>query len=513
MSTWIPQVPVTLSLRRLFPSASFVGCADIQVREVSERSSDCRPNVLFAAIPGTHVDGIEYVNEAVERGASAVLVERPLPDVATPQCVLPNTRRAYAQLCAALAGHPSCRLKIAGVTGTNGKTTVTWLVRSIMRAAGHQAGLLGTIEYADGTATERANLTTPDSKTLSDQLSQMVQQGTEHAAIEISSHALDQDRTAGTLLDVAVVTNVTQDHFDYHHNYKAYLAAKSRILVHRKPGALTVLNADDRGSISLRDQLSAHANVLTIGLNQPADVTARILDQSLSGSRFVLSYGLDADQVEVSTWLVGRHNVLNCLAAAAVARHFDVSLADIAMGIESLNAVPGRMERVDCGQPYDVFIDYAHTDDALRRAIDQLRSLTDGRVLCVFGAGGDRDRSKRVLLAKAAAGADLPIVTSDNPRTEDPRKIIGDILVGFDSMAKPPYIEIDRAQAIRWALDHAQPADSVLVAGKGHECEQIIGTQYFPFDDREVIREALAQQALQLMQRERQHAEATAIRS
>ena len=505
MSTWIPQAPVTVSLRRLFPSASFVGCADIHVREVTERSNDCGPNVLFAAISGTNVDGIDFVNEAIERGVSSVLLERPLPDVSVPQCVLPNTRKAYAQLCAALAGHPSHRLKIAGVTGTNGKTTVTWLVRSIMRASGSQAGLLGTIEYDDGLLAERATLTTPDSKTLSHWLALMARRGTTHAAIEISSHALDQDRTAGTLLDAAVVTNITQDHFDYHRGYDAYRLSKSRILKQLKPGALVVLNADDPGSMSLRDQLSADANVVTIGLNQPADATATVLEQSLSGSRFRfdLAFGPDADQFEVSTSLVGRHNVLNCLAAAAVARHFGVPLTEIAAGIASLDSVPGRLQRVDCGQPFDVFVDYAHTDDALRRSVRQLRRLTDGRVLCVFGAGGDRDRSKRPLLAKAAAEADQSIVTSDNPRTEDPRKIISQILEGFDSAAEPPYVEVDRAQAICWALDHAEAGDCVLVAGKGHEVEQIIGRNRVPFDDREVIREALQEKAPHWTQRER----------
>ncbi len=501
MSMWIPKVPVTVSLRRLFPSASFVGCADIHVSDATERSTDCGPSALFAAIPGTHVDGINFVDDAIGRGAPALLVDRPLPNASVPQCIVSDVRSAFAQLCAALWGHPSRRLKIAGVTGTNGKTTVTWLIRSILQQVHERVGVLGTIEYHDGVNSVRAGLTTPDTKTMSRWLASMLCRDTTHAAIELSSHALSQGRTIGTQLDAAVVTNITQDHFDYHDGYDDYLAAKARVFEHCAAGSLVVLNADDPGSISLRDKAPDHVEIVTFGLNGPADISATILQETECGTRFEFAIG--SDIVSVWTPLAGRHNVSNSLAAAAIASHFGISATDIAAGIEALTAVPGRLERIDCGQPFDVFVDYAHTDDALQRCIEHLQQLAEKRVICVFGAGGDRDRSKRPLLGAAAAGADLAIVTSDNPRTEDPLAIIQDILEGFPETGAAPHVELDRYQAIRWALQQAEAGDIVLVAGKGHETEQIIGTQRHPFDDREVVRETLRELMAPQLQHQR----------
>ena len=501
MSMWIPDVPVTVSLRRLFPSASFVDCADIHVSDATERSSECGPSTLFAAIPGTYVDGIDFVGDAIDHRAPALMVNRPLPNATVPQCIVSDVRSAFGQLCAALWGYPSHRLKIAGVTGTNGKTTVTWLIRSILQQAHQRVGLLGTIEYHDGVNSARAGLTTPDTKTMSSWLASMLCRGTTHAAIELSSHALSQGRTIGTQLNAAVVTNVTQDHFDYHDGYDDYLAAKARVFEHCTAGSLVVLNADDPGSISLRDKAPNHVDIVTFGLNEPADISATILDETDRGTQFEFAIG--ADIVSVWTSLVGRHNVSNSLAAAAIASHFGISATDIAAGIEALTAVPGRLERIDCGQTFDVFVDYAHTDDALRRCIEHLQQLTDKRLICVFGAGGDRDRSKRPLLGAAAAGADLAVVTSDNPRTEEPLAIIQDILAGFPKSGDAPHVEPDRKQALRWALQQAEAGDIVLVAGKGHETEQIIGTQRHPFDDRDVVRETLRKLTAPKLQHQR----------
>jgi len=482
-------IRVPVSLRQLFPSSSFVGCADIRVSDATEHSGKCGPNMLFAAIPGTRCDGADFTAEAIERGAASLLVQRPVPGAPVPQCVVPNVRRAYAELCAALAGSPSRRLGIAGVTGTNGKTTVTWLIRSILQAAGKNAGLLGTIEYSDGFETAPSTMTTPDSKNLSQWLAAMVRRRTMHVAMELSSHALDQHRAAGTQLDVAVVTNVTRDHFDYHNDYDSYASSKARIFGHCKPAATVVINADDPGSSSLAARVSECLRVVTYGLEREADVSATILDESLTGSRFVLH--LDEADIPVTTALAGRHNVSNCLAAATAARSFGVTPAEIQTGLELLRCVPGRLERVNCRQPFHVFVDYAHTDDALAKCIHFLRTLTTGRVICVFGAGGDRDRTKRPLLGRAASQADLAVVTSDNPRTEEPGQIIRDILAGFDPAAPEPYVEPDRTEAIRWSLEQAEPGDCVLVAGKGHESEQIIGSRRIPFVDREVIQECL----------------------
>jgi len=491
MAQSLPKIRVPVSLRRLLPMSSFVGCADVRVSEATDNSCDCTAGVLFAAIPGSRCDGVRYVGEAAERGAAALLVERPLPGISLPQCVVRNVRPAYAELCAALHGNPTRQLGVVGVTGTNGKSTVCWLIRSILEAARRQTGLLGTIQYSDGLVTADSTLTTPDSRTLSEWLATMVRRRTTHVALELSSHALDQYRAAGTLLDAAVVTNVTQDHFDYHGDFDSYRASKRRIFDQVKPGGRIVLNADDPVAAGLCSHTESQNNIVTYGLETQADVSATILEQTGSESRFELS--ADGRSIEVCTALVGRHNVSNCLAAAAATLQFGISLNEIAAGIEALTVVPGRLERIDCGQPFSVHVDYAHTDDALRQSVRSLRELSSGRILCVFGAGGDRDRSKRPLLGRAAAEADLAIITSDNPRTEDSHQIIQDILGGFDETSPQPHVEVDRAAAIRWALDRAEPGDSVLVAGKGHEVEQIVGDERIPFDDRAVIREFLSQ--------------------
>jgi UDP-N-acetylmuramoyl-L-alanyl-D-glutamate--2,6-diaminopimelate ligase len=485
MSNWVPYVPVLVSLRRLFPSASFVGCADIQTSLATDNSSDCRPQMLFAVIRGQQADGLDYVDEAVQRGAMALLVDRPLAHVSLPQCVVPDVRRAYAELCSAMMAHPSRRLGLAAVTGTNGKTTIAWLIRSILQAAGHQTGLLGTIEYHDGVRSEPSTLTTPASHQLSSRLAGMLNAGTTHAAIELSSHALDQRRSAGTLLDVAILSNITQDHFDYHQTFEHYRRSKLRIFDYLKPAGLAVINLDDAGSRSCLDD--ATKRIMTYGLDQPADVTAYILKETPLGTDFRLMLGVDS--AVVHTRLVGRHNVSNCLAAATAANHLGVSLTDICRGIEALSVVPGRLERIEAGQPFQVYVDYAHTEQALRAAVQALKQVTPGRVICVFGAGGDRDRTKRPQLAKAAAAADLAVVTTDNPRSEDPELIIRDILTGFVDVA--PHVEVRRELAIGWALQQARPGDSVLIAGKGHETEQTTGDQCAHFDDREVARQYL----------------------
>jgi UDP-N-acetylmuramoyl-L-alanyl-D-glutamate--2,6-diaminopimelate ligase len=492
---WVPHVPVPVNLRRLFPRASFVGCGDIRATNATNRSDECRANSLFAVIRGTHADGHAYIHEALARGAAALLVDRPQADVSVPQCVVPDVRRAYAELCAALMAHPARHLGLAGVTGTNGKTTTTWLIRSILQAAGRQTGLLGTIEYHDGLQGEPSRLTTPDSAGLARRLAAMIAAKTTHAAMELSSHALDQHRTAGTLLDSAVITNITQDHFDYHQNFAAYRRSKLRILDYLKPAGLAIVNVDDAGSRSCLED--APKRVVTYGLDYPADITASIRTATLQGSQFLLTMG--ARNVLIESPLVGRHNVSNCLAAAAACAHFDIGLDMIARGISALRAVPGRLESVDAGQSFPVLVDYAHTEDALRNSIASLRPLTAGRILCVFGAGGDRDKLKRPLLGRAAAEADLPIVTSDNPRSEAPEAIVSDILDGFVGTGRQPYVEVDRERAIRWAIRHAGPGDCVLIAGKGHESEQIIGAERRHFDDREVALECLRNRFLPSM--------------
>jgi UDP-N-acetylmuramoyl-L-alanyl-D-glutamate--2,6-diaminopimelate ligase len=379
---------------------------------------------------------------------------------------------------------------VAGVTGTNGKTTVTWMLRSILQYAGFPAGVLGTVEYHDGVHSEPAPLTTPDSRTLSQWLARMAARGTMHAAIELSSHALHQHRAAGTLLRAGVVTNITRDHFDYHGDFDEYRRCKSHIAELVLPGGKLFLNRDDAGSWSLRELTTARCELATFGLSPEADVAGQILEASLMDTRFRFSLQ-GGRSYECRLSLVGRHNVSNALAAAAVADHLGIAAEAIVGGLERFRAAPGRLERIDAGQPFDVFVDYAHTDDALRRCLQGLRSVAAGRLICVFGAGGNRDRSKRPLLGQAAGLADVPIVTSDNPRSEDPLQIIDDILAGLRELNREPLIEPDRRAAIAQAIALARPGDCVLVAGKGHEREQIVGDQRLPFDDRDVTRTLL----------------------
>ncbi len=490
MTPRLKRPTMSVSLRRLLPAASFVGCADVIVTDANERSSECAPGTVFAAIPGTRRRGADFIPEALARGASAVITEQPLAAIRVPQCVVPDVRQAYAETCHAVHGYPSWRLGLVGVTGTNGKTTTSWMVRSLLESQGRPTGVVGTVEYSDGITRTPASLTTPPSRTFAAWLASMVDRRTRYAAVELSSHALDQQRCAGTLLDVAIVTNVTQDHFDYHGTAARYLAAKAGILAMVKRGGMVVLNADDPLSVPLAAQVPQKAQLTTFGMDSAADITARNVRHSREGCQFLLRYRLD--EVAVRLPLIGRHNVANGLAAAAAGVHFGLSLPDIAAGLSSMEVVPGRLESIDCGQDFGVYVDYAHTEDALSRSIAAIRDVTSGRVICVFGAGGDRDRSKRPRMGwAAAAAADVVVVTSDNPRSEDPGAIIDEVVRGCGNPQVTLHVEPDRARAIAWALQHAGPGDGVLVAGKGHERVQTVGAEQFPFDDCAVCRRSL----------------------
>lgn len=493
----LPDLPSPVSLRRLLPGASFIGCGEVIVNDATDDSRLAAPDAIFAAICGTRTDGRQFAADAIANGCSAILTDRPLPSVSAPQCVVRNVRAAYARICNAVCGTPTSRLKIVGVTGTNGKTTTTWMLRSILNKSNRRCGLSGTIEYSDGNVTSPASLTTPDARSMFQWFRRMVENGCQHAAIELSSHALSQDRIAGTPLAAAIITNVTQDHFDYHSDFESYLAAKSKILDYVVNDGIVAINLDDPGSAQLVDRAAAAGHqIATFSIRQNADVRAGILEENATGSRFRLTapgIGTDED-IDISIALPGRHNVLNSLGAAAAALHLGATPHEIKVGIEQLSCVPGRLEQIDCGQPFPVFVDYAHTDDALRTAVDSLKSLTTGRVLCVFGAGGDRDRSKRPLLGEAASHADFAIVTSDNPRTEDPHGIIEDIVSGFPHGFASFHLEPNRQRAIEFALTEAQSGDCVLIAGKGHETEQVVAAERLPFDDRDVVRKLLDQQ-------------------
>jgi UDP-N-acetylmuramoyl-L-alanyl-D-glutamate--2,6-diaminopimelate ligase len=487
----LPRQTARVSARQVLPEAVVIGAEDLWIADACDHSSHVGPESLFAVIAGRRTHGRDFVAEAIRRNAMGLLVDTPLSGVTIPQCVVPDVRAGYARLCAAAAGQPTRRVRVVGVTGTNGKTTVAWMIRTILAAAGQRCGVLGTVEYSDGFETGPASLTTPDPRTLSHWLARMADRGTPFAAIELSSHALHQSRFAGHELATAIVTNVTQDHFDYHGSLEDYWSAKARILELVTPGGCVGLNLDDPQSLAMQFRIPATVRRVTFGLTSTADISAQLLEQSLQGTRFRLT--IHGESHTCSTSLVGRHNVSNCLAAAVATTALGVSPAQIIAGLEQFRGAPGRLERISAGQPFDVFVDYAHTDDALQRCLHSLRAITAGRLICVFGAGGDRDRSKRPLLGRAASLADLAIITSDNPRSEDPAKIIADIVPGY-SGATPAVIEPDREAAIRLAMDRAQPGDCVLIAGKGHEQEQVVGSQRLAFDDRVVARSLLWQQ-------------------
>ena len=477
---------IAVSLRTLFPHASLVGCADLCVRNAVCTSHQVTAGSLFAALPGTVRHGREFISDAMARGATSLLVEQPIAECLLPQCVVPNVRDAYARLCHAIFGDPTRHLGVVGITGTNGKTTTTWMVRSILEAARGPSGLIGTIETSDGIGRAPAQLTTPGSRELAMLLAATRRNQVRYAALEMSSHALDQCRTAGTRLDVAVVTNLTQDHFDYHGSFENYRAAKARIFSHVKRGGAVVLNADDSRVLALREEVASI--VVTFGLRADADVQGELLDSSDAGTHFRVTAG--HEQATFFTPLIGEYNVSNALAAIASARQLGLPLAAMVPGMERLLCVPGRMQRVDAGQSYGVWVDYAHTDDGLQRALNALRPLIPGRLIVVFGAGGDRDPGKRALMGRAATAADVAVITSDNPRSESPQSIAEAIQLGWNRSDRPLVI-LDREEAIRHAIHSAGPGDGILIAGKGHEQEQIAAGKIRRFCDVEVARQAI----------------------
>ncbi len=476
-----------LSLRSLLPQATFVAADDIDVQAVSADSQMVRPGDVFVAMRGPKCDGHAFVADAARRGASGIVAERPASEIKVPQCVVANSREAFGLIAQAVEGNPASQLKVVGITGTNGKSTTAILVKSIIDAADGKAGLIGTIEYFDGHSSIPASLTTPDPMVIAKLMRRMVGAGCSHVVMEVSSHALDQRRVAALRFDTAVFTNLSQDHLDYHGDLIAYREAKAALFRELTADACAVLNADD--PVSRDYAADCRGLVLKYAVNGAGDFTVRGLDSSLDGNSFLID-GPDGG-CEVTTPLVGLHNVYNCLAAAAVGRRLGFDWPTIAAGIERVRVAPGRLEAVRCGQPFHVWVDYAHTPQALASVLQGLRAITPGRVLCLFGAGGDRDRTKRPLMAAAVeASADMIVVTSDNPRTEDPHRIIGEITAGFRRVHALA-IEPDRRAAIEFILGVAGPGDCVLLAGKGHEAYQIIGDRKLPFDDRIVAAEFL----------------------
>jgi UDP-N-acetylmuramoyl-L-alanyl-D-glutamate--2,6-diaminopimelate ligase len=472
-------------------SPSPVALRDLEVTGISQDSRTVAKGDLFVAIRGEKSDGWTHAGEAASRGAAAVVSDRPAPDgfpEATPWLRVESARRALALLAARLAGDPAEKLVLAGVTGTNGKTTTAMLLESQLARRYGRAGFLGTVAYRTGRREIPAAQTTPEAPLLQKLLEEMVDAGVPAAAMEVSSHSLDLDRVAGCRFDVAVFTNLTQDHLDFHGDLETYFGAKKKLFAMRKPGAAAVVNADDPFGRRLAAEVAPPV-VTWSPTGSPATVRAENVRCDLDGT------ALDAvhpgGRFRITSPLLGRFNVDNLLGAAAAGLSLGLTEDDVAAGCAAVTRVPGRLERVEAGQPYPIVVDYAHTEDALRRLLLAIRDLTDRKIILVFGCGGDRDRGKRAPMGRVAGTlSDIAIATSDNPRSEDPEAILSEVEAGLVASGATKYLKVaDRREAIRTAVELANPGTIVVIAGKGHERVQVIGNQSLPFDDREVVAE------------------------
>lgn len=486
------------SLQALFKptSAHAVEALDsLEITGVVEDSRLAKPGTLFVASAGEHVDGHAFIPDAVARGAVAVIGTQPVATVAVsvPYFQVADARKAAAWAAHVFHGEPSRDLQVIGVTGTNGKTSTVHLIHHILQAAGHRVAQFGTLGYVFEDGEVAAAHTTPFGTELAALFARARDTGHSHVVMEVSSHALAQERVAGIYFDCAAFTNLTQDHLDFHGDMESYCQAKL-LLFERLPAetGLGVVNLEDPTAPRFRSACAGKS----LGYGKGGDCRASKVRLDFSGTHFNLM--TPWGKTTVSMRLLGRHNMANALCAATVCGGLGVALEDIAEGLGALEAVPGRFEAVICGQPFYVVVDYAHTDDGLKNVLMAARKLTEGEVIVVFGCGGDRDRGKRPKMGAVAAElADFCVLTSDNPRTEDPHRILLDIEVGMQRMGKSKhddYLVIeDREEAIHTAIRRAKSGDLVLIAGKGHEDYQIRGTERLHFDDRETARKLLGE--------------------
>ncbi|MET0800481.1 MAG: UDP-N-acetylmuramoyl-L-alanyl-D-glutamate--2,6-diaminopimelate ligase [Actinomycetota bacterium] len=476
-----PPIPLSALLDGL-PTVETRGDPAVSILDVVHDSRSVTPGALFCCVPGADVDGHDFAPAAIDAGAAALLVERWL-EVSAPQARVPSVRAAMGPIAADAFRDPAVAMTMLGVTGTNGKTTVTHLVEAIVRRSGLLAGSIGTTGgRVDGVPVPLAR-TTPEATDLHRLLARMLGAGVSVVAMEVSSHAMEQHRTDGIVYDAVAFTNLSQDHLDLHGSMERYFAAKAELFEpeHARRG---VVNADDPWGRRLLEV--ATIPLSTYGLEAGADLRASEVDVTAAGSSF------RADGLLLRTTLRGAFNVSNCLAAVAVARSAGIGDDAIVAGVADVREVPGRVEPIDEGQDFLVVVDYAHTPDSILGVLQATRPLARGRLIVVFGCGGDRDRAKRPLMGRAAtANADLTVITSDNPRTEDPLAIIDEIERGAGEGGGPYVIEPDRRAAIGLAVDEAGPGDVVVIAGKGHETSQEFADRTIEFDDRTVAREAI----------------------
>jgi UDP-N-acetylmuramoyl-L-alanyl-D-glutamate--2,6-diaminopimelate ligase len=465
------------------------------VTGIAYDSRRVQPGHVFVALKGRRTDGARFVREALERGAVAVVSEEPAPaDLSAIWTAVQDARLALALLAVAFSGNPSLEMRVVGITGTNGKTTTAHLIASIFDAAEIPCGLLGTVGYRIADDIRDATHTTPEAPEVQALLREMVDRGCGACAMEVSSHALSLRRVDGTTFAAAVFTNLTRDHLDFHGDMDAYFQAKRRLFEMLPRDAPTLINIDDPRGVTLA---AATSRPVTYAVNRPADITPGPVSFSLNGLEFDVR--TPRGLLHVKSPLVGRPNVYNILAAVSTATALGLSFHEIESGIAALEGVPGRFQLVSGARgEVMVVVDYAHTDDALRNLLETVRPLASGRLITVFGCGGDRDRTKRPLMGAVASRlSDLIVITSDNPRSEDPARIIEEIQRGITpdtqrDAAQGPLTVLDRREAIDMAIELARPGDVVLIAGKGHEKYQIVGSNVLPFDDVAVAREALS---------------------
>jgi UDP-N-acetylmuramoyl-L-alanyl-D-glutamate--2,6-diaminopimelate ligase len=465
----------------------------IDIRGLAYDSRQVKPGDVFIALKGLKAAGADFAADAIGRGAVAVVADRPADaDVAVPWVIVQDARATMAALAAELYGHPSRSMQVVGITGTNGKTTTAYLLRAVFESAGNKCGLLGTVSYSVGDQELPAARTTPEAPDVQRMFRQMVDAGCRACVMEVSSHALALRRVDGTAFAAGVFTNLTRDHLDYHGDMESYFAAKRRLFDMLPSGAPGAINLDDPRGESVRKTVSSP---ITYAINKQADVTPGPLTLTFEGLEFDARTPKGA--VHVRSRLVGRPNVSNILATIAIATALDIPTSAIERGLESLGGVPGRFELVSSRADDDivVVIDYAHTDDALKNLLETARPLAQRRVITVFGCGGDRDRTKRPLMGAVAARlSDIVVITSDNPRSEDPVRIIEEIKRGIppaSDRSAATFAIVDRTEAIQFAIRKAEPGDLVLLAGKGHEQSQTIGSEELPFDEAAIAREAL----------------------
>ena len=460
-----------------------------EITSITSDSRRCSAGFCFVALKGSQVDGHKFISKAIEADASAIIAESSkfIPSD-FPHAIVEDSHNALGVCAQTIYNKPAKKMTCIGITGTNGKSTVAHLVHNILTKLGKKSGMIGTITYETQGRSIQASMTTPPAEDLAEMLAEMVEHKVSHLVMEVSSHALDQQRTAGIDFKVGAFTNLSGDHLDYHKTMEEYLAAKTKLFSNLASDAFAVLNCDDQVTEKIVDATSAQ--ILNYGLTPLADLRAKILKIDAYGSEFELIY--KGVQASVHTRLIGRHNVLNCLAAAGICASLNIPLEDIADALREIKNVPGRLERVESNSKTKVFVDYAHTDDALANVLSALRPITKGRVIAVFGCGGNRDKTKRPRMGSVAQElCDYQIVTSDNPRNEEPLAIIDDICSGMPN--KETYsVEPDRKKAIAKAIEIANDDDVVLIAGKGHENYQLIQGVKTDFDDSKIAAEIIA---------------------